>query len=120
MQVPPFRKVAVEPETEQTDCVLEVYVTGSPELAVPVRPSVVCACTLDGRVKVIVCDVWLTVRVKDCDAFGEAPFEAVMTMLYEPLVPAAGVPLRVAVPFWLSTKVMPPGRAPASASAGVG
>ncbi len=63
---------------------------------------------------------WLTIRVKDCEAFGEVPFEAVMTRLYEPLVPAAGVPLKVAVPFWLSTKVTPLGRAPVSASAGVG
>ncbi len=61
MQVPLVRKVAVEPETEQTVGVLEVYVTGRPEVAVPVSVSVACACTLDGRVKVMVCEAAVTV-----------------------------------------------------------
>ena len=37
-----------------------------------------------------------------------------------PAVPEAGVPLRVSVPLWLSTKVTPPGSVPVSDKDGVG
>ena len=48
-----------------------------------------------------------TVSVKDCVVFGVTPLLAVMVKQYVPPVPTAGVPLKVAVPLWLSTKFMP-------------
>jgi hypothetical protein len=45
---------------------------------------------------------------------------AVRPNAYVPLLPEAGVPLSVAVPFPLSRKVTPLGRAPLSVKAGVG
>jgi hypothetical protein len=47
-------------------------------------------------------------------------FFALIVIVITPPVFAAGVPLRVAVPFPLSTKVTPAGSAPVSLSDGVG
>jgi hypothetical protein len=60
------------------------------------------------------------VSVKRSMAFGETPLEAVIVRLYTPPVPAAGVPDNVAVPFALSVKVNPAGRAPDTDNEGVG
>ena len=62
----------------------------------------------------------LIVRVKLCVAFVPTPFAAVMVSAKVPLVPAAGVPARVAVPFELFVNVTPVGSAPDSLSEGVG
>ena len=61
-----------------------------------------------------------TVRVKDWVALGDTPLAAVMVIAYDPRVPAAGVPARVAVPSPLSVKVTPVGSAPVSVRAAVG
>jgi len=60
----------------------------------------------------------LTVKVNGWVAFGEMPFAAVMVSGNVP--EAVGVPLRVAVPFPLSTKETPLGRLPVSVMAGIG
>jgi hypothetical protein len=67
-------------------------------------------------------NVWVspTVRVNAWVASGETPFAAVMRIVYVPLVPMAGVPAIVAVPFPLSVNPTPEGNAPLDASAGVG
>jgi hypothetical protein len=52
------------------------------------------------------------VSVNDCVAFASTPLLAVMVIGYAPPVPAAGVPLSVAVPLPLSVKVTPLGSAP--------
>ena len=61
-----------------------------------------------------------TVKVKVCVASGLTPLVAVMLNEYTPLLPAAGVPDRVAVPSPLSTKLTPLGSEPNSDNAGVG
>jgi len=58
--------------------------------------------------------------VKLCVASIPTPLWAVRLMVYVPAVPPAGVPLKVAVPLWLSTKLTPVGRAPNSDRLGVG
>jgi hypothetical protein len=68
----------------------------------------------------VIAGAWSTVSVKDCVAFGVIPFCAAMEKEYVLPVPAAGVPLRVAVPFLLSTKVTPVGSAPVGVRDGVG
>ena len=55
---------------------------------------------------------WLTVRVKDCVAFGRTPLLAVIVSGYVPAVPAPAVPLRVAVPLPLLVNVTPLGSVP--------
>ncbi len=60
----------------------------------------------------------LTVNVKACVALEPTPLLAVMVMGNVPWDEA--VPLSVAVPLPLSTKVTPPGSAPVSARAGFG
>jgi hypothetical protein len=62
----------------------------------------------------------VTVRVKDWVALLPIPLAAVMVIGYVPLVPAAAVPARVAVPLPLSVKVTPDGSVPDSVMAGVG
>lgn len=63
---------------------------------------------------------WLTASVKAWLGFGVVPFCAVNVRLYVPLVPAAGVPLNLAVPLPLFTNVTPDGRAPDSVMVGAG
>jgi hypothetical protein len=62
----------------------------------------------------------LTVKVKLWLAGLPTPLLAVKANPYVPPLPAAGVPLSVAVPFPLFTKVTPPGSAPVSVSVGAG
>ena len=60
-------------------------------------------------------------RVKPWVASGETPLPAVIVKSYAPPLPAAGVPVIVAVPSGLSVKVTPLGRvASPSLSEGVG
>jgi hypothetical protein len=59
----------------------------------------------------------LTVRVKFWVALGEIPLVAVKVRGYEPVVPEAGVPFKVAV---LLVKVTPPGSDPLEVIVGVG
>ncbi len=59
----------------------------------------------------LIAGAWLTVNTKVWVAFGKNPFDAVKFRLYVPPVPAAGVPLRVAVPSPLLTKETPFGNA---------
>jgi hypothetical protein len=61
-----------------------------------------------------------TVRVKDWEASGLIPLEACIVKGYEPPVPAAGVPDRVAVPSPLSTRFTPDGSEPVSDKVAVG
>jgi hypothetical protein len=61
-----------------------------------------------------------TVSVKLWLAAVPTPLLAVMVKVYVPPLPDAGVPLSVAVPFPLLTKVTPLGNVPVSASVGVG
>src|SRR6185503_1757480 len=56
----------------------------------------------------------VTVSVKLWVAFGGMPLLAVIVIGYDPPVPAAGVPARVAVPSPLSVKLTPDGRLPVS------
>jgi hypothetical protein len=63
---------------------------------------------------------WFTVRVKVWLAGVPTPLLAVRMRAYVPLVPEAGVPLRVAVPFPLFTNVTPLGSVPASVKDGLG
>jgi len=58
--VPATRKVAMSPETVQTDGVPEVKVTASPELAVAIRVSGVPTTWEAGVAKVIVCGLTTT------------------------------------------------------------
>jgi hypothetical protein len=52
--------------------------------------------------------------VNDCVALGTTPLLAVIVSEYDPPVPAAGVPLSVAVPLPWSMNVTPAGNTPAS------
>ena len=63
VQVPAARKVAVVPETVQTLAVVEVKLTGRPELAVALSVSGVPTVCAPGLAKVIVCDVRFTVKL---------------------------------------------------------
>lgn len=81
--------------------------------AVPTVNVVLFALVMTGAV--------LTVSVKLCVALLPTPLLAVIVNGYDPFVPDAGVPLRVAVPFPLSTNVTPEGSvAPPSLSDGFG
>jgi len=53
-----------------------------------------------------------TVRVKIWTVSGYEPFVPVMVRKSIPPDPAAGVPLKVAVPLLLGTNVTPPGKLP--------
>jgi hypothetical protein len=100
-----------EPVSDSTGCGFPVEVT----VNVPADPTVNVVDAAD-----VIAGAWFTVNVKDCWAFGNTPFAAVIVMAYDPPVPAAGVPASDAVPFPLSTKVTPVGNAPVSASPGMG
>src|SRR5205807_10445465 len=60
---------------------------------------------------------WYTVRVSAWVAVLPTPLPAVSVTVLLPAVPAAGVPLIVAVPLPLSVKVRAEGRAPAPGAA---
>src|SRR5271157_611600 len=62
----------------------------------------------------VMAGAWLTVRVKVWVAGLPTPLEAVKCREYVPPVPAAGVPLSVAVPLPLSANVTPLGKVPVS------
>ena len=64
----------------------------------------------------VIAGAWFTVRVKLWLAGVPTPLLAVIVIGYLPPVPAAGVPLSVAVPFPLLTNVTPLGSAPVSVS----
>ena len=68
----------------------------------------------------VMAGVWSTVSVKLCVASVPIPLWALTVIAYVPPVPAAGVPLSVAVPFALSTNVTPLGSAPVSVKDGLG
>ena len=70
--------------------------------AVPTVALVLAALVMAGA--------WLTVKTKDWVAGCPIPFEAVIVRLYTPVLPAAGVPAMVAVPFPLSVKPSPEGK----------
>jgi len=57
VQVPAVRKVAVVPETVQTDCVVEAKLTARPEVAVAVNVSDVPTVCVAGVAKEMVCAV---------------------------------------------------------------
>jgi hypothetical protein len=80
--------------------------------AVPTVNVVVAALVITGAV--------FTVSVKGWLAGVPTPLVAVKVMEYVPLVPAAGVPLSVPVPFPLSAKVTPFGSVPDSVRVGAG
>jgi len=61
-----------------------------------------------------------TVRVKFWVASGSKPLVAIKTSGYSPPLPAVGVPLRLAVPFRLSVKLIPPGKVPVKLNVGEG
>ena len=82
---------------------------------VPAAPTVNVA-----LVPLVIAGAWSTVSVKVCVASVPIPLCALMDREYVLPVPAAGVPLRVAVPFLLSTKVTPVGSAPVSVRDGAG
>jgi hypothetical protein len=81
-------------------------------------PAPVTKESAGGEVALVMAGGAVTVRVKLWLAGGVIPFAAVMAMGKTP--EAVGVPDRVAVPLWLSTKLTPAGRAPVSVIAGVG
>ena len=90
---------------------LPVVVTVN-EPAVPTVKVVVVALVMAGGWPTITVSVWV--------AFGLTPLAAVRLSEYVPPEPAAGVPLRVAVPLPLSVKLTPPGRVPVLVIAGTG
>ena len=83
--------------------------------AVPTTNVVAAALVIAGAV-----EAGLIVSVKFWEAFGRVPLAAWIDSGYEPTVPVFGIPDSVAVPFPLSTKVTPLGRAPVSFNAAVG
>jgi hypothetical protein len=68
----------------------------------------------------VIAGPWLTVSVKLWVATVPTPLLAVIVTAKVPPVPAAGVPLRLAVPFPLFTNVTPLGSAPVSVKDGTG
>jgi hypothetical protein len=68
----------------------------------------------------VIAGAWFTVSVKLWLAAVPTPLLAVIVREYVPPLPAAGVPLSVAVPFPLLTNVTPLGSAPVSVTDGVG
>src|SRR2546426_11371 len=74
---------------------------------VPALPTVKVA-----ALALVMRGAWLTVSVKDCVASGSPPLLAVMVRGYDPPVPAADVPLNIAVPLPLFVNVTPVGSAP--------
>ncbi len=111
---------------------LPLFVKVTPPGSAPVSPMAVATGTplavmekVPGRptvnvvaARLVKAAPWSTVIVNDCVAFGVTPLAAVTVIGNVP--PAAAVPPRVAVPLPLSAKVMPPGNAPVSVSAGAG
>ena len=83
--------------------------------AVPTVNVVLLALVITGAALAL-----FTVSVKALVAAEPTPLLAVNVMEYALLVPAAGVPDKVPVPFPLSLKVTPPGSAPVWVKAGVG
>ncbi len=98
---------------------LSVVVAGTPGVVVIVKlpdvPTVKVALAA-----LVMTGGWPTESVKLWVAPGETPLLAVIVSAYAPLLPVAGMPARVAVPLWLSTKATPPGRLPCSLSAAAG
>ena len=68
----------------------------------------------------VMAGAWFTVSVKFCVAADPTPLLAVIVMGKMPAVPAAGVPLKVAVPFPLFVNVRVAGNAPVSPKVGAG
>jgi hypothetical protein len=102
------------PDSEKVGVGIPVDVTVK-DPSVPTWKVVPSPDVMAGGMRVV-----FTVRAKDWLASGLIPLEAPMVMSYVPVVPAAGVPPRVAVPFPLSVKVKPEGRAPDSDREAVG
>ena len=69
-------------------------------------------------VKLVIDGAATTLNVNDCVAFGNVPLLAVMVIGELPA--AAAIPEIVAVPFPLSVKFTPPGKAPVLLKAAVG
>ena len=90
---------------------------GPPESAM-VTPEFAGPETLPEIVQFVVQLAAVTDRVKDCVAFVPMPLLAVMVMVVTDA--PAGVPLIVAVPFPLSTKLIGLGNEPVKDSVGVG
>ena len=110
------------PEKVAVPLALAVKVT--PVGSVPVRVSVGAGYPVVVTVKLkavptvalalaalVMAGAWLTVKAKGWVAGWPIPFVAVIVRLYRPVVPAAGVPAMVAVPFPLSVKLSPEGNA---------
>jgi hypothetical protein len=74
----------------------------------------------DVLLALVIAGAWSTVSVKACVAGVPTPLLAVKVSGYVPPVPAAGVPINVAVPFALATNVTPLGSTPASVMDGAG
>jgi hypothetical protein len=95
---------------------------GAPVVVTVKLPDVLPTVNVVVFALVIVGAVWavFTVRVKPWLAGVPTPLLAVMVREYVPPLPAAGVPLNVAVPFPLFTNVTPLGSVPVSVSVGAG
>lgn len=70
--------------------------------------------------RLVIAEVWFTVRVKGCVASVPMPLCAVTVMICVPTELAEGAPARVAVPFPLLVNVRPAGKSPVKPRVGAG
>ncbi len=82
--------VSVDPATVQAAGVADVNATVRPEVALAKSGRGVAENVwLPGLVKSMLCASFAIVIVKDCEASGETPFEALIEPEYEPAAPGA-------------------------------
>ena len=110
----------------ETDAPAPLVTAPTELLTLPVPPANIPVRVVDppavigdaDAIKLVIVGAATTLNVNDCVAFGNVPLLAVMVIGELPA--AAAVPEIVAVPFPLSVKFTPPGKAPVLLTAAAG